>query len=238
MIGRLQIAWPDPKAFEARGGRPIRFLVASDAPEPGLQHLVNREAMGELDGILGCGDLEPEWLAFLADSFNTPLVYVRGNHDRGGEWYERPLPVPAWLTTGRIEHLAGIPIVGLEWPGVDDAGNRRRPWLAWRQALGIARRLIGAHLWRAPLIVISHVPPAGVGDASDIYHVGFDAYHWLLDRLAPPIWLHGHTTTASVTRLVERSGPTVVANATGALLLELTPPTAAPVGAAAAAPAD
>src|SRR5207244_11748773 len=123
MIGRLQIAWPDPQAFEARGGRPIRFLVASDAPEPGLQHLVNREAVGELDGILGCGDLEPEWLAFLADSFNTPLVYVRGNHDRGGEWYERPLPIPAWLDTGRIEHLAGIPIIGLEWPGLDDPGN-------------------------------------------------------------------------------------------------------------------
>src|SRR5439155_1567374 len=86
--------------------------------------------------------------------------------------------------------------------GVDEAGNRRRPWLAWRQALGIARRVIGARLWRAPLIVISHVPPAGVGDAEDIYHVGFDAYHWLLDRLAPPIWLHGHTTTASVTRSV------------------------------------
>ena len=177
-------------------------------------------------------------MAFLADSFNTPLVYVRGNHDRGGEWYERPLPVPAWLNTGRIERLAGIPIVGLEWPGVDDAGNRRRPWLAWRQTLAIARRLIGAHLWREPVVVISHVPPAGVGDAGDRYHVGFDAYHWLLDHLAPPIWLHGHTTTASVTRLVERSGPTVVANATGALLLELTPPIATPAGAAAAAPAD
>jgi uncharacterized protein len=224
MIGRLTIEWPDEHAFDARDGRPIRFLVASDAPEPALTLGVNREGLGHLDGILGCGDLEPEWLAFLADSFNTPLVYVRGNHDRGGQWRERPLLVPRWLDAGRIERLAGIPVVGLEWPGVDTSGNRRRPWIAWRQALGIARRLIGARLWRSPIIVISHVPPAGVGDAHDAYHVGFDAYRWLLGRIAPPIWLHGHTTTASVTRLVERSGPTVVANATGALLVELVRP--------------
>jgi hypothetical protein len=224
VITRLQLEWPDARAFEGRHGRPIRFLVASDAPEPALQHAVNREALGHLDGILGAGDLEPQWLAFLADSFNAPLIYVRGNHDRDGQWRDRPLLVPAWLNTGRIERLAGIPIIGLEWPGVDASDNRRRPWLAWRQALGIARRLIGARLWRAPLIVLSHVPPTGVGDAPDRYHVGFDAYRWLLDRLAPPIWLHGHTTTASVSRLVERSGPTVVANATGAVLLELTPP--------------
>ena len=224
MIGRLTIEWPDRRAFAARGGRPIRFLVASDVPEPALQHVVNREALGDLDGVLGCGDLEPEWLAFLADAFNTPLVYVRGNHDHGGEWHDRPLPVPTWLEAGGIDRLAGIPIVGLEWPGVDKPDNRRRPWLAWRQALRIAQRLITSRLWRSPLIVISHVPPAGVGDASDAYHVGFPAYRWLLGRLAPPVWLHGHTTTASVTRLVERSGRTVVANATGALLVELVAP--------------
>ncbi|MDQ3128239.1 MAG: metallophosphoesterase [Chloroflexota bacterium] len=225
MINRLTIAWPDRRAFAGRGGRPIRFLVASDEPEPALRHAVNRDELGQLDGVIGCGDLEPEWLMFLADAFNTPLVYVRGNHDRGGGWTKRPLLVPVWLEAGRVDRLAGIPVVGLEWPGVDAAGNQRRPWLAWRQTITIARRLLLARLWRRPVIVISHVPPAGVGDVpTDAYHVGFPAYRWLLDRLGPPIWLHGHTTTASVTRLVERSGPTVVANATGALLVELTAP--------------
>src|SRR4051812_46665981 len=119
MIGRLAVEWPDPAAFAGRDARPIRFLVASDAPERALQDKLNRENLGRLDGIIGCGDLEPGWLAFLADAFNSPLVYVRGNHDRGGQWHDRPLPVPGWLDAGRIDHLAGIPIVGLEWPGVD-----------------------------------------------------------------------------------------------------------------------
>ena len=235
MISRLSVEWPNTRAFEGRAGRPIRLLVASDAHEPALQQPVNREALGSIDAVLGCGDLDPEWLAFLGDAFHAPLVYVRGNHDRDGQWKERPLLVPRWLDAGRIERVAGLPVVGLEWPGVDAAGNQRRPWLAWRQALGIARHLLTARLWGEPVIVISHVPPAGVGDAADRYHVGFGAYRWLLDRLAPPIWLHGHTTTASVSRLVERSGPSVVANATGAVLLELTPPAAASGAAASAA---
>ena len=227
MISRLEVAWPDGRVFAGRDGRPIRFLVASDLSEPALRFAVNRDAVGRLDGIIGCGDLDPEWLSFLADAFNTPLVYVRGNHDHGGGWAERPLLAPGWLEPGRIDRLAGIPIVGLEWPGVGEPDNRRRPWGAWRQTLRVARRLIGARLWGRPVLVISHVPPAGVGDApGDRYHVGFGAYRWLLDRLAPPLWLHGHTTTASVERLVERSGRTVVANATGALLVELTSPAA------------
>ena len=225
MIRRLDADWPDHRPFEGRDGRPIRFLAASDMPEPALEHAVNREGLGQLDGILGCGDLEPDWLAFLAEAFNTPLIYVRGNHDHGGGWKERPLKVPGWLEPGRLDRVAGIPIVGLEWPGVDKPGNRRRPWLAWRQALSIAWRVMRARLRGEPLLVISHVPPAGVGDVlTDRYHVGFDAYRWLLDRLQPPIWLHGHTTEASVVRMIEQSGQTAVANTTGAMLVELREP--------------
>jgi hypothetical protein len=226
MIRRLVVPWPDPRPFADRNGRPIRFLAASDSKEPSLENPANREALGSLDGILGCGDLEPEWLTFLADAFNVPLVYVRGNHDRGGEWEERPLRVPAWLEPGRADRVAGISIVGLGWPGLRQAGNRRRPWLAWRQALSIVGRAMRGRLARGaePLVVISHVPPAGIGDAPDLYHRGFGAYRWLLGVLHPPVWIHGHTTTASVARLLEHSGSTAVANATGAILIEIQPP--------------
>jgi len=226
MIRRLIVPWPDPRPFAGRDGRPIRFLAASDIEEPSLERATNRESLGSLDGILGCGDLDPEWLSFLADAFHAPLVYVRGNHDRGGGWEERPLRVPAWLEAGRVDRLAGIPIVGLGWPGVLEPGNRRRPWLAWRQAFAIAARALRRRLAlrSEPFVVISHVPPAGVGDAPDLYHQGFGAYRWLLGVLRPPVWIHGHTTTASVTSLLEQSGSTAVANATGAMLIELHPP--------------
>ena len=228
MIRRLQCAWPDRRPFAERSGRPIRFLAVSDAAEPALEHAANREGLGRLDGIIGCGDLSPSWLCFLGDAFGAPVVYVRGNHDHGGAWVDGSVIVPAWLDSGHTRRLAGITVGGLEWPGLDEQGNRRRPWLAWRQALALARRAFVARATghREPMLVISHVPPRGAGDVStDPYHVGFDGYRWLLDRLHPPLWLHGHTTTASVPSLVTQAGQTIVVNVTGAVLVDLCPPT-------------
>lgn len=229
MIRRIEVVWPDDRPFVGRNSRPVRFLAVSDDPDPALEHAVNREALGPIDGIIGCGDLEATWLGFLADAFDAPLVYVRGNHDHGGAWTHGAVMIPAALRSGHIVHLAGIAIGGLEWPGVDLAGNRRRNGLAWRQTLSLMRRALVGRVagHHEPILVISHAPPEGAGDAStDAYHVGFGAYRWLLDRLRPPVWLHGHTTTALVHRLSIPAGPTTVVNVTAAVLLELRPPPA------------
>ncbi len=201
----------------------------SDAQDPALDHAVNRAALEPLDGIIGCGDLSPTWLSFLVDAFEVPFVFVRGNHDHGGAWAEGTGLAGAWLASGHVEHLAGITIGGLEWPGIGQPGNRRRPWLAWRHAIGLLQRAVVARLsgHDQPILVISHAPPLGAGDVpTDTYHVGFGAYRWLLERLRPPLWLHGHTTMASVSELVTRSDQTCVVNVTGAVLLELVPPAA------------
>lgn len=229
MTRKLQIDWPDPRPFTGRPGRPIRFLAVSDEEDSALGQAVNRASIGPLDGIIGCGDLSPSWLSFLGDAFGAPVVYVRGNHDHGGSWADGSVLVPSWLAAGHTDRLAQIGIGGLEWPGADEAGRRtRRPWLAWRHALGLAlRMLLGRASGHAePVIVISHAPPEGTGDvSSDPYHAGFGAYRWLLDRFHPPLWLHGHTNTASVPTLVCRAGRTTVVNVTGAVLIDICPPT-------------
>jgi Icc-related predicted phosphoesterase len=226
VIRRVSLEWPDARPFEERGGRPIRLLAVSDEHERALEFEDNRQDLGTIDGIVGCGDLDPRWLAFLADSFCAPLVYVLGNHDRGGDWDERRLVAPDPLRSGRRTRLAGIAIAGLGWPTGHEGSNRRRPDLAWWQALRVARLRLRDRLGgrREPLLVISHAAPAGAGDAADIYHRGFPAYRWLLDRVRPPLWLHGHTTTASVADLEVRSGETTLINVTGAVLVELRPP--------------
>jgi uncharacterized protein len=229
MIRRLSIDWPDPRPFSSHA-RPIRFLAVSDLAEPALEYDTGRAGLGSLDGVLGCGDLNPSWLNFLGDAFHVPVVYVRGNHDHGGAWADRSVIAPAWLRTGDIARLAGILIGGLEWPGIDEPGNRRRPWLAWRHALALARRVLTGRVLgrREPIVVISHVPPRGAGDTpTDPYHVGFEAYRWLVDRLHPPLWLHGHTAPAATPELVCHAGETTLVNVTGAVLVELRPPAAA-----------
>jgi Icc-related predicted phosphoesterase len=221
---RIDVDWPDTRPFVDRGDRPIRILAVSDAQDPGLEEPVNRIALVPIDGIIGCGDLEPSWLRFLADAFCAPIVYVRGNHDRGGAWRHSMSMTPVALESGRTDRLAGIAIAGLGWPGVDRAGNARHPLLAWGHALGLARRIVVARVTgrSEPILVISHAPPQGVGDAAtDAYHQGFAAYRWLLDRVRPPLWLHGHTTTAMVNRLAVQAGETSVVNVTGAVIVEL-----------------
>jgi Icc-related predicted phosphoesterase len=230
MIRRIRIQWPDPRPFHGREGQPIRFLAISDEADRALEFEVNRRALEPLDGLLGCGDLEPSWLDFVAGCFSVPLVYVRGNHDHGGAWEDESVTVPGWLGSGDRTRVAGVAIGGLEWPGVGEQGNARRPWLAWRHALRLAARQLAARVSgrSEPMIVISHAPPEGAGDApSDAYHAGFGGYRWLLHRLRPPLWLHGHTTTASVPALVARNGPTTLVNVTGAVLVELCPRTEA-----------
>jgi uncharacterized protein len=228
MIRRVSVDWPDPRPFRDRDGRPIRLLAVSDEREPALDFARNREALVPIDGVIGCGDLDPRWLAFLADAFSAPLVYVRGNHDRGGDWDERRLVVPDPLSSGRGTTLAGLRIAGLEWPNVEDDGNQRRPDQAWWHAFHVVTRHVRARLRGRdePLLVVSHAPPEGAGDGSDAYHRGFGGYRWLLDRVRPPLWLHGHTTVASVDELVVRSGRSTVVNVTGAVLVEIRAPSA------------
>jgi hypothetical protein len=227
MTRRLTVEWPDARPFAHRGGTPIRLLAASDAPDPALDHAINRDELGHIDAVIGCGDLELDYLGFLADAFGAPLAYVRGNHDRGGPWAGTPRPAPTPLISGHPIWIAGITVVPLEWPGLGQEQAQRDELRAWLDVLRAEARLVARRLrGRAgPLLIVSHAPPRGVGDAaSDPYHVGYAAYRWLLDRHGPPLWLHGHTTLASVVDWRQDVGPSVVANATGSIFVELIPP--------------
>lgn len=221
MIRRLQLTLPG-------ADRALRLLAISDEKASTLDDPKNRHQLAPVDAVLGCGDLEPDYLAFVADAFRAPLLYVRGNHDRDAGWTvgRHLLPDPL---EGRVERIDGLSIVGLSWPGKDRGRAERDGTAAWWQALTTAAR---ARLGRVqPDIVISHVPPRGLGDASaDPYHSGFSGYRWLCRTLKPKLWLHGHTTPAASTDWRTTWGGTTLVNVTGGVLLELTPAPAAQRG--------
>ena len=223
MTRRLVVPWPDPRPFAARAGRPIRLLAASDEADPTLSVAVNRENLAPIDLVIGCGDLSPDWLGFLGDAFLAPLVFVRGNHDNGGPWpTPREVPMPSAGMDGRS--LPGIDILALPWPRFDARAARRDEGAAWRQLAGVG---LARLVWPARsqgLIVVSHVPPRGVGDTpGDPYHVGFAAYEFISRRMQPRLWLHGHTSLAAQPTWRVQHGPTTVVNATGSVLIQLTP---------------
>ena len=79
-------------------------------------------------------------------------------------------------------------------------------------------------LWRhkGVDIVVTHAPPAGVGDSEDYAHRGFEALKELLDKYQPKYLFHGHVHLsygADKTR-VRTYGSTQVINATERYVLD------------------
>jgi len=229
LTDRLTLTWPSPEPFANRAGRPVRLLAVSDETDASLESDRTRQVLGQLDLVIGCGDLEPPYLGFLADAFKAPLAYVRGNHDVGRAWSvgERAM-LPEPLADGRVHEEDGLPLIGFSGSPIyaprHGAGAEQQV-----SDFGMWRRVLGAWPWtvgRGPLLVLSHAAPRGLNDASDVAHRGFPAFRWLIDRLAPPLWLHGHTSL--VRRGVDgrclRHGSTLLVNVTGAVLVELQPP--------------
>jgi uncharacterized protein len=230
VTNRLSLTWPDPLPFVTRDGRPIRLLAISDEPDASLESAASRIGLGPIDLIVGAGDLEPDYLSFVADAFHAPLRYIRGNHDDGPAWaHTRRVLLPEPMRDGMVVEEAGIRLVGFSGSPVYNEGEMQVT------SLGMWLRVVGA--WNRaqrlrPVIVVTHAPPRGVNDDSDLAHRGFTAFRWLADRLGPPLWLHGHT--ALVRRgLDDRTAlhnGTLFYNCTGATLIELTPAGTLPGG--------
>ncbi len=221
MTRRLQVSWPDPRPF-ARHPAPIRILAASDEPDRSLDDERNRAALGHVDLIVGCGDLPPDRIGFLGDAFSAPVVCVRGNHDRGGAW-RNPAHVPEPASGIDRTTLAPIPLLALPWPGREADAARRNDLEGWVQVMSAAAPWVVRP--PGPSIIISHAPPLGANDnPADPYHRGFAAYGYLLDRLRPPLWLHGHAALAAASAWQCQHGPTTLVNVTGSVLVEIEPP--------------
>jgi Calcineurin-like phosphoesterase len=221
----------------------VRVLAVSDVVEQGLWADIG-PARGA-DIILGCGDLPFEYLGYLMNALDVPLVFVPGNHDpdlsgyrvsRAGLTLRAGLPArPPWpdgavSADGRVVDVAGLRIAGLGGcrryrPGPNQYSDRqqarRAQWLAVRIRLRRPRRRRAHRLD----VLLTHAPPRGVGDGNDPVHQGFPALNVLAGRLPPAVLLHGHVDPDPVGGRDHRLGRTLVRNVTGWQLFDLDPAT-------------
>lgn len=178
----------------------MKILAVSDETLDILYSPTVRERYPGVDLLLGCGDLPYYYLDYLTSALDAPMLYVLGNHDQGPQY-----AVDGQILTGvrggvnihgRVVREQGLLIAGLE------GSMRYRPHASLMYTEGEMRwqilRLIPQLLWlkmrhgRGLDILVTHSPPQGIHDRTDLAHRGFQSFRILLERFQPRYMLHGH----------------------------------------------
>ena len=196
----------------------MKILIISDEESPALWDYYTPGRLADYDLILSCGDLKSKYLSFLVTMARCPLLYVHGNHD--ADYTVHP-PEGCDCIDDQLVIYNGLRILGLGGcrqyhPGPFQYSEGQM----WKRILKLRFAL-----WRAGGVdmVVTHAPPAGVGDLEDPAHRGFEALCRLLDKYQPAWLVHGHVHLrygVDQTR-VRRYGSTDVINCSERYVLEI-----------------
>ncbi|MDE6780775.1 MAG: metallophosphoesterase, partial [Ruminococcus sp.] len=88
----------------------MKILLLADEESRSLWDFWDKSRTDGIDLILSCGDLNAEYLTFLATMTNTDVMYVHGNHDDG---YLKKPPEGCICIDDKIINYNGIRIFGL-----------------------------------------------------------------------------------------------------------------------------
>ena len=205
----------------------VLVLAVSDEIDDALCADVRSVRAAEL--IVACGDLPFDYLGYLMNALDVPLVFVPGNHDpdisgyrisraglpmRAGLPARPPWPEGAVSAEQRVVDVAGLRIGGLG--GCRRYSEGPNQYTERQQA----RR---ARDGRGVDVLLTHAAPEGAGDAEDPPHRGFRALNWLAARLEPAWLLHGHVHPHGTAPSDHQVGRTVVRNVVGRHLIDIEP---------------
>jgi Icc-related predicted phosphoesterase len=195
----------------------LKILAVGDFAESSRYDDFEKSRHSGIDLILSCGDVDPEYLDFLATVLCVPIYHVRGNHDR----LKSDGFVPAGNIDGRVVVHNGTRIAGLEgsmWYGGRgvEYSEREMSWKVFLLTLKI--RLKGGID-----IVVAHAPPYGIGDLSDECHRGFKSLTRMISQVHPRYFLHAHVHPNYSYKLkrITQVGETKVVNCSGSYVFEV-----------------
>jgi Calcineurin-like phosphoesterase len=214
----------------------VCVLAVSDEVDEALYADLRPVRAAEL--VVGCGDLPFDYLGYLMNRLDVPLVFVPGNHDpdvsgyrssragltlRAGMPARAPWPEGALSADGQIVEAAGLSFAGLG--GCRRYGDGPNQY-SDRQFARRARALRRRAWWRGGRgvdVLLTHAPPRGVGDGADPAHQGFPALHGVVEALQPALLLHGHVLPYDAVNPDHDMGATTVRNVTGWHLIDVQP---------------
>jgi Icc-related predicted phosphoesterase len=179
----------------------MKILTISDRVDELIYSPAIKKVFGDIDLVLGCGDLPFYYLEFIVTMLGGPLFYVIGNHANAVN--KRYAPRSEWEFPGGCENIDGrvVQYKGLLIAGLEGSmryndnpdyqyTEREMAWKVWQLApsLLLNRLFHGRYLD----VLITHAPPYGIHDKPDQCHQGFRAFLTLMDRFRPRYLIHGH----------------------------------------------
>ncbi|MDR1618359.1 MAG: metallophosphoesterase [Treponema sp.] len=219
----------------------MKILCVSDQIDPLVYTSTIRDRFGDVDLVLGAGDLPADYLDFIVSSLNRPLLFVFGNHhteemryftaDRFADPAEIDDPrryFGAVHIGSRIRTEEGLIVAGLGGSMRYNRGpNQYTEFQMYLEILRLIPRLLFNRIFRGRYldILLTHASPRGIHDREDRCHLGFGAFLWFMRAFRPRFLIHGHIHLydLSATRAT-RYGDTLVINAYGHYVIDMEGP--------------
>jgi len=211
----------------------MKILALSDQVVEHLYSPFVKTRFGDVDLVVGCGDLPNFYLDYIVSMLNVPLTLVPGNHDLPAEPSNSDYEIEGRRGRKGLANIDGTVVEehGLLLAGLggsiryrpDGVHQYTQAEMA-RRALALTPRLCCNRIRHGRFldILITHAPPRGIHDAEDPAHVGFESFNAFITRFRPRYLLHGHSHVyrhGSIT--TTRVGPTIIINVYPYRLIEV-----------------
>lgn len=219
----------------------MKILCVADHLDPLVYSPAIKERFGDVDLVIGAGDLPMNYLGFIASSLNKPVLFVFGNHnlDTYHMFNKRSTLNPRMITFGpdtqhhfgstyidqRVLRKKNLIIAGLGGSlRYNDGENQYTEFQMTLRMLSLVPKLVWNRIFcgRFLDILLTHIPPSGIHDKDDLAHRGFPGFLWFMRTFRPRYLLHGHIHLYDLNaRRITRYEDTDVINVYDHYLLEM-----------------
>lgn len=188
----------------------MKILFISDEESKYYWDYYSPDKLEDIDLIISCGDLAPQYLSFLVTLSHVPVLYIHGNHD---ECYLSTPPEGCVCIDDDLIVYNGIRIMGLGGsmryrPGTFQFTERQMR----RRYTKLKRKLF---LKGGVDILVCHSPAKGINDGEDLPHTGFNVFKEIMTKYKPKYFVHGHVHKAygHEFKRYDKFGNTIIVNA-------------------------